>query len=299
MMSAASEVRVSSFSNSRHARLSVRPAQSQDLPEIRRVLETSRRAHLQLDWWTLEDWVGNPGFLVAQSDRQIAGLAMGVRDVASVAWLRALAAEDGVGTGQLLNALLPPMLTVLRSQGIQKLNCMAWSEWLADTLPEHSFSPLARVVTLRKDDLSVTIPLARRAFVREARTSDLDAIVAIDHTAFEPDWWFGQTTFFRAMRGASRFVIAERESQPVGYAFAHRDGSHAHITRVAVHPEHQGQGIGAQMMADLIEHSQAQGTETVTLNTQTYNQNSLRLYRRLGFVETNIIVTTYCRVVNE
>jgi ribosomal protein S18 acetylase RimI-like enzyme len=271
--------------------------QSNDLSELRTVIAESRHTHLQLDWWTFEDWVDNPGFLVAEQDKHIVGFGMGVRDASPAAWLRALVAQDGLGVGALLDTLLPPMLAALRSQGVRALDCMAWPEWLAEKLPERGFSTMARVVTLRKDEMVVPISLTADASVREANSTDLDAVTAIDHAAFEEDWWYGQTTFFRALRGATRFVVAMRDGLPVGYAFAHMNGLHAHVTRLAVHPAYQRQGIGTLLMADSIEHLRAQGVETVTLNTQTYNENSLRLYRRLGFIETDTFVTAFSRVV--
>jgi ribosomal-protein-alanine N-acetyltransferase len=174
---------------------------------------------------------------------------------------------------------------------------MAWSAWLADKLPERAFEPMAHVVTLRKDDMTVPPLPPGKASVREANSADLDTITAIDHAAFEPDWWYGQTTFFRAMRSASYFVVAERDVQPVGYAFVHVSSTQAHVTRLAVHPAHQRQGIGALLLADLINHSRTQDVDTFTLNTQTYNENSLRLYRRFGFTETDTVVTVFSRPV--
>jgi len=276
---------------------SVRPAQDSDLPDVRRVIETSRHAHLQLDWWTIEDWISNPGFLIAEQSERIVGFGLGVRDAAPVAWLRALVAQDGLGIGALLSALLPPMLTTLRRQGIRALNCMAWPTWLAEKLPEHRFRPLAQVLTLRKNEMSLPPLSPCQASVRPANSTDLDAVTEIDHAAFGPDWWYSQTTFFRAMRSASRFAVAVRDSQPVGYAFAHTSGSNTHITRLAVHPSHQRQGIGALLMADLIKHARAQGMDTMSLNTQTHNQSSLRLYHRFGFSDTDTVITAFSRAV--
>ena len=281
----------------RPARLSVRPVRENDLPELRRVIETSRHAHLQLDWWTLEDWIGNPGFVLAEQDRHIVGFGMGVRDASPVAWLRALVAQDGLGIGALLDAVLVPVLASLRVQGVRALNCMAWPPWLAEKLPAHDFAPIAHVVTCRKDDTAVPALPPCPAFVRPANSTDLDAIIEVDRAAFEPDWWYGQTTFFRAMRGASRFVVAEQDSQRIGYAFAHANGSHAHVTRLAVRPAYQRAGIGARLIADLIEHAREQGVQTITLNTQTYNRNSLRLYQRFGFAETDTVVTAFGRAI--
>ena len=283
--------------NTQRAELRVRPVTGNDLAQLHRLVEESHHAHVQLDWWTWEDWIGNPGFLVAQEGHRLVGIGLGGRDISPVAWLRAVVAEDGLGVGALLDALLPPMMATLRSQGVQALACLAWPEWLSEKLAERSFETLAQVMTLCKDD--TTSPGVRLADVRvrEASTADLDAVVAIDHAAFETAWWYGETTFFRAQRGAIHFCVAEQNAQPVGYAFAHMNRSQAHITRIAVRPSHQRQGIGTLMLADLIEHTRAQGAEFITLNTQTHNENSLKLYRHFGFEPMGRAVTTWIRSI--
>ena len=280
-----------------HAEFHVRPATSNDLDKLRRLVEESRHAHVQLDWWTWEDWIGNPGFLVAVESGRIVGIGMSVRDVSPVAWLRAVVAEDGLGVGALLDALLPPMRATLRSQGVEALACLAWPEWLSEKLAERSFEPLAQVQTLRKDDMTSPEVRLTNVDIREASMADLDSVVKIDHAAFETAWWYGGTTFFRAWRSAMRFCVAEREGQPKGYAFAHMNGAQAHVTRLAVHPSHQRQGTGALMLADLIQQARTQGAECITLNTQTHNEDSLKLYRRFGFEPMGRTVTTWIRSI--
>jgi ribosomal protein S18 acetylase RimI-like enzyme len=283
--------------NAHRAELRIRPATSDDLAELRRLVEESRHAHVQLDWWTWEDWVGNPGFLVAQEGGRLVGIGMSVRDASSVAWLRAVVAEDGLSVGALLDTLLPPMTATLRTQGVEALACLAWARWLSDKLPERGFEPLAQVITLRKDDMSSPAVRLPAVLVREASMADLDVVTAIDHAAFETAWWYGETTFFRAQDAALRFCVAEKERQPIGYAFAHTNGQQAHVTRIAVHPSYQRQGIGALMLADLVEHARAQGAKFITLNTQTHNENSLKLYRRFGFEPVGCAVTTWIRSI--
>jgi ribosomal-protein-alanine N-acetyltransferase len=283
--------------DTRRAGLSVRSVRSDDLPELRRLAGEGRHAHVQLDWWTWEDWVGNPGFLLAQDGARIVGMGLGVRDASPVAWLRAVVVKDGRGAGELLDALLPPMMAALRSQGVEALACLAWSAWLSGLLPERGFVPQAQVVTLRKDGAAAPAVRSPGVLVRQANMADLDSVMAIDHAAFEEVWWYGETALFRALRGALRFCVAERRGQLIGYAFAHASGSQAHITRLAVHPSHQRQGIGALMLADLIEQARAQGTESITLNTQTYNENSLQLYRRFGFEPVGQAATAWVRSI--
>jgi len=283
--------------HTRRAELHVRPATSNDLDELRRLVEESRHAHVQLDWWTWDDWVGNPGFLVADESGRIVGMGLSVRDASPVAWLRAVVAEDGLGVGALLDALLPQMTATVRAQGVKALACLAWPEWLSDKLPERGFEPLAQVITLRKDDMTTPTVRLPPVLIREASLADLDSVVAIDHAAFETAWWYGETTFFRALRGAMRFCVADRAGQPIGYAFAHINGTQAHVTRLAVHPSHQLQGIGTLMLADLIEHTRAQGAEFITLNTQTHNENSQKLYRRFGFEPVGQAATAWIRSI--
>jgi len=140
-------------------------------------------------------------------------------------------------------------------------------------------------------------PSMNGILVREAEPADLDAITALDHAAFGAEWWYSGTTFFRAMHDPTRFIVAQCRDQPVGYGFGHSHGAQAHITRLAVHPEQQGQGIGTRLLETLITHFRAQGAETITLNTQTDNEDALHLYRRFGFTATGDEVTVFRRLV--
>ena len=276
------------------ADLFIRPARNDDLPQLRYLMETSQRAHLALDWWSLDDWVGNPAFLVAQSDQRIVGFGMGVRDASPVAWLRALVAEDGSSPAVLLDVLIPPMLNALRVQGVPALACLAWAGWLSDQLPHYGFESVTRVMTLCKDDgIGPNRNSVAGLLVREAQPADLDAITALDHAAFDAEWWYGHNTFFRMLRDPARFVVVEQSGELVGYAFGDVSGLHAHVTRLAVHPARQRRGIGAQLLADLIAHFQAHDVARITVNTQTDNEASLRLYRRFGFAAMGAPVTVW------
>ena len=55
------------------------------------------------------------------------------------------------------------------------------------------------------------------------------------------------------------------------------------LAPLAVHPDHQGQGIGVRLMAEAIDFFKGEGARVITLNTQQDNQVSQRLYRWFGF----------------
>jgi ribosomal-protein-alanine N-acetyltransferase len=63
-------------------------------------------------------------------------------------------------------------------------------------------------------------------------------------------------------------------------------GRQAHLTRLAVHPDYQGQGLGAQLLYRAITDALGRGCSLITLNTQENNYRSQALYQRFGFVYT-------------
>ncbi len=72
----------------------------------------------------------------------------------------------------------------------------------------------------------------------------------------------------------------------VAYEWCEIYKEHAHLTRLAVHPDYQGQGIGAQLLYQAITDALAAGANLMTLNTQENNRRSRALYERFGFVDT-------------
>jgi L-amino acid N-acyltransferase YncA len=45
----------------------------------------------------------------------------------------------------------------------------------------------------------------------------------------------------------------------------------------------QGKGLGYALVSDLIQHTSKQGLHHLTVNTQSDNTSSLRLYQKMGF----------------
>lgn len=51
---------------------------------------------------------------------------------------------------------------------------------------------------------------------------------------------------------------------------------------IAVHPNHRGQGIGTQLLSELLRHAKSH-YPSVSLSIRAYNP-ALHLYRRTGFI---------------
>jgi ribosomal protein S18 acetylase RimI-like enzyme len=53
---------------------------------------------------------------------------------------------------------------------------------------------------------------------------------------------------------------------------------------LAILPAAQGQGVGAQLLSDMVMRFTRRGFRSFTVNTQETNERSQRLYQRFGFV---------------
>lgn len=80
---------------------------------------------------------------------------------------------------------------------------------------------------------------------------------------------------------ADRIDLAEIDGRIVGWAA--RAGDPHYISDLWVHPECQGQGIGAALIAFLCAQMRSQGHAMATIHTHAANAGAIRLYQRCGF----------------
>lgn len=246
----------------------------------------------RLWWW--EEHLLDELFVVGEHEGGVVGALLAWPDESPVAWIRLAALDDGLDVGEWLNLALPPVLDGLRRRGVQKLAWMDYGEWAGPHLRARGFERLTEVITLNKIDRALPdqIP-TQHASLRLASDVDIPAVVAVDRAAFTPHWWHSEATMRRSTAASPYFAIAELAGEVVGYAEAVLRLPTAHINRIAVHPDHQGHGIGTLLLHDALSALWRYGTERVTLNTQTDNRYSQRLYRRFGFEPTGDFTTAW------
>jgi ribosomal protein S18 acetylase RimI-like enzyme len=79
--------------------------------------------------------------------------------------------------------------------------------------------------------------------------------------------------------------LVEIEGYPVGMLQLSESDELLEIGEVQVHPDHQGAGIGTQLLLDVIGRARERNKDVV-LSTGLMNLGAARLYERLGFAET-------------
>lgn len=75
--------------------------------------------------------------------------------------------------------------------------------------------------------------------------------------------------------------IVELNGSPIGLLKVIRSPTEWRVSQIQLLPEHQGKGIGTQLLQEVLDSARAAGL-VVTLSTLKINPAE-RLYRRLGF----------------
>lgn len=142
-------------------------------------------------------------------------------------------------------------------------------------------------LVLMECDLTGRSAVANPASVRlrRLRRGQLAAAAAVDQAAFDFPWGNDEqalsditdaTPQFRA-----RHVVDDGRS--IGFAISGRAGVAGYVQRLAIHPEHQGRGLGALLLGDSLSWMARRRVRRALVNTAENNHRALDLYGRFGF----------------
>lgn len=121
--------------------------------------------------------------------------------------------------------------------------------------------------------------------LRPMRWWDIDAVHALEERAFMETAWSPET-FWSELAGVPEsrlYVVAACGERIVGYAGLMAVGSDADVQTLTVAAENQRQGVGAQLLASLIDEAKRRGCSRLTLEVAALNEPAQRLYLRQGF----------------
>lgn len=124
--------------------------------------------------------------------------------------------------------------------------------------------------------------------LRRATRRHRPQVLAVDAAAFSPFWRFDESGLADALAATphTRFRVAcGRDGPVVGYAVCGRASSRGFVQRLAVDPDHHGQGIGRRLLLDGLHWMARRGVHHAVVNTQVGNDAALALYLDTGFRE--------------
>jgi ribosomal-protein-alanine N-acetyltransferase len=114
---------------------------------------------------------------------------------------------------------------------------------------------------------------------------DLCEVQGIEADLFGADAWTAPQLWSELARvPESRwYVAAHCADRVVGYAGVFLVGPEADVQTIAVSRHHQGRGIGAVLLAALVERAREAGASQLHLEVRADNAAALALYARHGF----------------
>jgi ribosomal-protein-alanine acetyltransferase len=121
--------------------------------------------------------------------------------------------------------------------------------------------------------------------LRDADLDDLDAIMALEIATFPSDAWSREMMAAELAAPHTRYLVAQVGEAIVGYAglSAPVGATQADIQTIAVDGQHRRLGIGALLVARLLDEARVRRVDDVLLEVRADNPDAQRLYERHGF----------------
>jgi ribosomal-protein-alanine N-acetyltransferase len=265
--------------------LTITPFQRRHMQSIRDLLFHSSLVHVHLDWQEADHWLeqGEGVVRLAWMWGRLAGLIGASKPLNGTSWIRVVAVHDQLDPDAVLQSIWRDLSAELKEQGVHSAGLLMVRDWLLPHASGLGFTYQENIITLAR--AGHTLPESAHPLVmtRSADLGDLPALIQVDHIAFDPPWQMSSQELRLAERQSSSCTVALVEDQIVGYQLSTLYFDGAHLARLAVVPACQGQGIGAALLADVLRRFFRRGVYTMTVNTQSSNQRSLRLYEHYGF----------------
>lgn len=123
--------------------------------------------------------------------------------------------------------------------------------------------------------------------VEPMRRGDIPVVSSIERRCYAIPWH--ENAYYTELTNRSAcYLVARLEGSVVGYAGMWVIVDEAHITTVAVAPEHRGKKVGERLLQGLLEEAILHGATRATLEVREHNIVAQNLYRKYGFREAAI-----------
>ena len=120
---------------------------------------------------------------------------------------------------------------------------------------------------------------------RQMVPEDAAGVELVEKASFAVPW-SRQSFWEEAANDQAYYLLALDAEKIIGYAGTWIILDEAQITNVAIAPEYRGQGIGSQLMKELICQVKARGATAMTLEVRPSNAPAIALYTSFGFRDT-------------
>ncbi len=267
--------------------LTLAPYARRDRRDLLRLIDEQYRIHVHLDWHTVEDFLDEPGSVtwLAWHDGALIGALAVAPPLAGATWIRLAVVHDSADAEQTLSELWQPVLERLNGLEVREVGLLVQRPWIADYTSIFRMAYRERIVSLQRFSNEWPRPIRSDLTIRHGDLRDLETVLAIDHTAFDPIWGLSRMSLREAIRQSASFTLAleGKAKEPVGYLIGTLYATGGHLARLATLPSRQGQGVGGALLGEMLQNFARRRVFRVSVNTQETNHASQQLYQRFGF----------------
>lgn len=257
----------------------VRPT---ELGMVRAFLLTAIRDHTHLDWVDPLSYLDSGDGYILYDGEKIAAVAILPNDPTGAIWCRAFYHNRNLPLAFVWKTFWEQFLNERQSKGTL-IGIMELKSELKPATLDLGFTDPTDVIylykPLSKSDLSI-----QRDNDIESLTPDMaDLIEKIDEVCFPPIWRFPYASIEKGLGVPGVCTHISNGNKIVGYQISNFGYNNLHLARLAVLPEARGMGYARRLVVDLFHRAIENYIFSISVNTQSDNASSLRLYKSLGF----------------
>ena len=132
--------------------------------------------------------------------------------------------------------------------------------------------------------MTAGLDVDRTLEVQPMRRRHLRAVLRIEEASYPKPW--SSTLFLGelAQRATRSYFVALLEGRVVGFAGSMLTPDGAHVTTVAVDPDHRRTGVATILMCELHQDARERDCDAMTLEVRASNVGARDLYERFGYV---------------
>lgn len=141
------------------------------------------------------------------------------------------------------------------------------------------------------DARSPRVEAGQPPVMRSYSPDDRDALIALWVTCGLTRSWNNPTRDIerKLARDAHNLVVLQIGHTLIGSVMVGYDGHRGWINYLAVHPDHQRNGMARKLMAEAETRLRRLGCPKVNLQVRTSNQAAVAFYRRIGYSVDDVI----------
>ena len=133
--------------------------------------------------------------------------------------------------------------------------------------------------------------------IRPASLDDVTAILEIENKTNQMPW--SKAQFISSMEVGHYSVVLHEDNNILGFAIYSPIIPESHLLNIAIHPVHQGKGLGDKLLQQVIFQNKTIGVKVISLEVRASNFPAINLYEKRGFYKDAIRPNYYSGSLKE